>query len=439
METILIKLTQLVLSFTILVLVHEFGHYLFARLFRVRVDKFYIFFNPWFSLFRFKPKGSDTEWGIGWLPLGGYCKINGMIDESLDDDHIGTEPQPYEFRSKPAWQRFLIMVAGVAFNFLLALFIYAGISYAWGQEELPSDKLTHGMTFSAVGHGAGFRDGDIIISADGRALDVLSSDFMRKVVEAHEVQVRRGEVDTVLTMPKDLMRRLLRDGRGLMSIRLPLVVSEVLAGQGAERAGLQAGDRLVAIEGVPYDDRSEAIEKINRSKGQVLTMSFERNGDITDFALPVDTAGRIGIGLDPNLGSFYDVHLRRYSLIEAVPIGATRGLKTLQGYVSDLRYVFTPEGASQIGGFGTIGNLFPATWNWKAFWSMTAFLSVMLAVMNLLPIPALDGGHILFLLIEMITRRRVSEKTLLRAQLIGMFVLFALLVYANVKDVIRLF
>lgn len=437
MSTILIKFVQLMLSFTILVLVHELGHYLLARLFRVRVDKFYIFFNPWFSLFKYKPKGSDTEWGIGWLPFGGYCKINGMIDESLDRSIEGTTPQPYEFRSKPAWQRFLIMVAGVVFNFLLAIVIYAGIIYTWGRDELPSARIENGMAFSPVAEYAGFRDGDIILATDGRPADILDAGFMRSVAQAESVQVRREGVDTTLLMPDDLMKRLLLDGRGLMYIRFPFVVGEVVPGKPAERAGLKAGDKLLAIEGRKVDEFRQARAEIHSRRGQVVPMTFERNGEVLDLSVPIDTAGQIGVLTEMDLSKLYQVDHHSYNLIEAVPAGVRLGVTTLKGYVGDMKYVFTPEGASQIGGFGSIGNLFPPVWDWRAFWSMTALLSVILSVMNLLPIPALDGGHIVFLLIEMITRRKMKEQWLIRAQLIGMFLLFALMIYANVKDLVR--
>lgn len=433
---ILIKLVQLMLSLTILVVIHELGHFSMARLFKVRVDKFYIFFNPWFSLFKFKPKNSETTWGIGWLPLGGYCKLNGMIDESIDTDHLKTEPQPYEFRSKPAWQRFIIMVAGVVFNFLLALIIYTGIAYTWGNVQLSSDKISQGMLFSPAAKAVGFQDGDVILAVNGEKMDALDNNFMRSVINAHTVDIRRGGKDTTLVIPKDMMIRVMRDQKGLLSIKMPYIVDSVLPGSAASKVGLEHNDRLIAIEGQPADNLQEAAVLLKSMKGRVTSMEFLRGADTLRLSVPLDSSGKIGIMLTP-IDRIYPVERVHYSLLQAIPRGIRQGVSTMTGYVSDMKYVFTPEGADQLGGFASIGNLFPAQWNWYSFWLMTAFLSLILAVMNLLPIPALDGGHIIFLFYEMVTGKKVSEKIIINAQIVGMLLLFALMIYVNVKDIFR--
>ncbi len=438
MIVFLVKAAQLILALSILVFIHELGHYLFARLFRVRVDKFYLFFDWGGAIFRYKPKRSDTEFGIGWLPLGGYCKINGMIDESFDTEHLQREPQPYEFRSRPAWQRLLIMLGGVLFNFLLALVIYAGIVFHWGNSQLPSDRITSGMAFSSVAQEAGFRDNDIILTVDGRAADAFAPGFMRSVIQAREVEVMREGRRETLHIPHDMMKRVLKAKSGFMSIQYPFVIDS-LAPEGMARAhNLLASDSITAVNGKLMPDLRDVIASIRSHAGDSITISFMRAGVPLTITLPVDTAGTIGITARP-IDAVYAVQHIEYSLLEAIPAGIAQGVGTMRSYVSDMKYVFTKEGAQQMGGFGTLGSLFPSSWNWALFWSMTAFLSIMLAVMNILPIPALDGGHILFLLFEIITRRKLSQEVLIRAQMIGLAILFLLMLYANGNDLFRAF
>ncbi|MEY8611588.1 RIP metalloprotease RseP [Parabacteroides segnis] len=440
METFLIRALQLILSLSILVLVHEFGHFLFARIFKVRVEKFYLFFDAWFSLFKFKPKNSDTEYGIGWLPLGGYCKISGMIDESMDKEAMAQPAKPYEFRSKPAGQRLMIMIAGVLFNFLLALFIYSMVLYTWGETYLPLKNMKHGMYYSEAFQEVGFRDGDILLKANNEELDRLDQASFRKVVEASNVTVLRDGVETVIPIPEDMMQRFMREGKGFASPdRVPMVVKKLSEKDSpAATAGLQPGDSIVSINGQATPLFEDVAKMLDQNKGKDITLGFYRNGIEQSVVIQPDTAGKIGVYLMSKT-DLYPTVTRTYGFFESFPAGVRLGINTLKGYVNDMKYVFTKEGASSLGGFGTIGSIFPTVWDWQVFWMQTAFLSIILAFMNILPIPALDGGHVMFLLYEVIARRKPSDKFLEYAQITGMFLLFALLIYANGNDIFRFF
>ena len=441
METFLIKALQLILSLSILVVVHEFGHFIFSRIFKVRVEKFYLFFDPWFSLFKFKPKNSDTEYGIGWLPLGGYCKISGMIDESMDKEQMEQPPQPYEFRSKPAGQRLLIMVGGVLFNFILALFIYSMVLFTWGDTYVPLKNLKHGMYYSETFHNIGFQDGDILLKADNEELERYSEATIRKIVRAEQVTILRNGTEVVIPIPDDLMQRLLRDKQGFADQnRFPMVVSQVQENSPAAAAGLQSGDSIVSIneqKTVLYEDVAEMLVQ---HKDADITVGFYRNNELKSVVLHTDTAGKM-VGVRPvvSLRAMYGGVTITYGFFASFPAGINLGVSILKGYVTDMKYVFTREGASSLGGFGTIGNLFPAVWDWRIFWMTTAFLSIILAFMNILPIPALDGGHVMFLLYEVITRRKPSDKFLEYSMYVGMLLLFGLLIYANGNDIFRFF
>lgn len=442
METFLVKALQLILSLSILVLVHEFGHFIFARIFKVRVEKFYLFFDPWFSIFKFKPKNSDTEYGVGWLPLGGYCKISGMIDESMDKEAMAQPPKPYEFRSKPAGQRLMIMVAGVLFNFLLALFIYSMVLFTWGDTFLPLKNVKAGMDYSETFHNVGFQDGDILLKADDTELERFGEDCFRRVLNAQTVTVLRGGVETVIPIPEDMAQRVMRDKKGFASYRFPMVVRELGKTESGESpaavAGLQPGDSIVSINGIVTPSFYEVGEVLVQNKDKDVLVGFYRAGIPQTLTLHTDTAGKMGIySVSPF--DMYQTVTRKYGFFESFPAGVMLGVNTLKGYVSDMKYVFTKEGASSLGGFGTIGSLFPAEWDWHSFWMKTAFLSIILAFMNILPIPALDGGHVMFLLYEVIARRKPSDKFLEYAQVTGMFLLFALLIYANGNDIFRFF
>ena len=440
METFLIRALQLILSLSILVLVHEFGHFIFARIFKVRVEKFYLFFDPWFSLFKFKPKNSETEYGIGWLPLGGYCKISGMIDESMDKDAMAQPAKPYEFRSKPAGQRLMIMIAGVLFNFLLALFIYSMVLYTWGETYLPLKNMKHGMYYSEAFQEVGFRDGDILLKANNEELDRLDQSSFRKVVEASNVTVLRDGVETVIPIPEDMMQRFMREGKGFASPdRVPMVVKKLSEKDSpAATAGLQPGDSIVSINGQATPLFEDVAKMLDQNKGKDITLGFYRDGMEQSVVIQPDTAGKIGVYLMSKT-DLYPTVTRTYGFFESFPAGVRLGINTLKGYVNDMKYVFTKEGASSLGGFGTIGSIFPTVWDWQVFWMQTAFLSIILAFMNILPIPALDGGHVMFLLYEVIARRKPSDKFLEYAQITGMFLLFALLIYANGNDIFRFF
>ncbi|MDR1918885.1 MAG: RIP metalloprotease RseP [Tannerellaceae bacterium] len=438
METYLIKALQLILSLSILVLIHELGHFLFARLFKVRVEKFYIFFDAWFALFRFKPKNSETEYGIGWLPLGGYCKISGMIDESMDREQMAQPPQPHEFRSKPAGQRLLIMTAGVLFNFILALFIYSMILFAWGDTYLPLKNMKLGMDYSETFHQVGFQDGDILLRTEQVELERFGADALRAVVEAQQVTVLRQGVETTIHMPSDMMQRVMRDKSGFASVRYPMVVDRLADDHSpAAMAGLLAGDTILSIDGLPTPTVYDVREALADRKDREITLGFKRGSREQSLSFRTDTAGNMGIFLVNHPNRIYPTVTLTYSFFSAFPAGARLGVNTLKGYVGDMKYVFTKEGASSLGGFGAIGSLFPSVWDWRSFWMTTAFLSIILAFMNILPIPALDGGHVMFLLYEVITRRKPSDKFLEYAQITGMILLFALLLYANGNDIFR--
>ena len=437
METFLIK--ELMLSLSILVLVHEFGHFIFARLFKVRVEKFYLFFDPWFALFRYKPKHSETEYGIGWLPLGGYCKISGMIDESMDKEAMAQPPKPYEFRSKPAGQRLLIMIGGVLFNFLLALFIYSMILFHWGDTYLPLKNMKMGMDYSETFHNIGFQDGDILLKADAVPLERFGEDCVRSVIEAKTVTVLRDGKETVIPIPDDLMQRLLRDKKGFASLRFPMIVRSLPdSTAAAARAGLQPGDSILSVNNEATPTFTDAVIAFNKLRNQEIRLGISRAGVRDTLTMQVDSLGKIGVAVVPP-AEIYEMVTLKYNFFQSFPAGVEKGVNTLTGYMNDMKYVFTKEGASNLGGFGAIGSLFPATWDWELFWERTAWLSVILAFMNIIPIPALDGGHVMFLLYEVIARRKPSDKFLEYAQMAGMAFLFALLLFANGNDLFRYF
>ena len=443
METFLIRALQLVLSLSLLVIIHEGGHFFFARLFKIRVEKFYIFFDPWFSLFKFKPKNSETEYGIGWLPLGGYCKILGMIDESMDTEQMKQPPQPWEFRSKPAWQRLLVMIGGVLMNFLLALFIYSMILFTWGDQYIALKDMSYGMKFNETAREIGFRDGDILVSADGKELTRYNVDMLRSLAEAREVVVLRDGKKEQILMPEISLLEIAKEDPPFVDMLIPNVVDSVLADGGFAKAGLQKGDSLIAFNGTPLHSWNEFTEQL----GELRLRSEVEQKSSASFSLVYSRAGvrdTVNVTTDDqfkvlaySMNPGYQPTRLTYGFFESFPAGVALGINTLKGYVNDMKYVFTKEGAKSVGGFGTIGSIFPKVWDWQRFWSMTAFLSIILAFMNILPIPALDGGHVLFLLYELVARRKPSDKFLEYAQMVGMFLLFGLLIWANFNDILR--
>ena len=441
METFLIRALQLMMSLSLLVIIHEGGHFLFARLFKTRVEKFCLFFDPWFTLFKFKPKNSDTEYGVGWLPLGGYVKIAGMIDESMDTEQMKQPVQPWEFRAKPAWQRLLIMTGGVLFNFLLALFIYSMILFTWGDSYIPVQQAPLGMDFNETAKAVGFRDGDVLLSADGVPFERMGGDLLTAVVDARQVTVLRQGKETSVYIPDNMMDRLLADSARFADFRFPFVIDSVAAGRPAALAGLQVGDSITQLNGrnIAYLDFKE--EMMNRQKADSasheITLTYVRQGQTAQVTLLTDSAFNIGVMPVLQTSRLLPVVEKEYTFFSAIPAGVTLGVNTLKGYVGQMKYLFSKEGAKQLGGFGAIGSIFPATWDWHQFWYMTAFLSIILAFMNILPIPALDGGHVLFLLYEIIARRKPSDAFMERAQMAGMFLLLILMLWANFNDVLR--
>ncbi len=443
METFLIRALQLIMSLSLLVIIHEGGHFLFARLFKTRVEKFCLFFDPWFTLFKFKPKNSETEYGIGWLPLGGYVKIAGMIDESMDTEQMKQPVQPWEFRAKPAWQRLLIMVGGVLFNFLLALFIYSMILFAWGDSYIPVQKAPLGMDFNETAKAVGFQDGDILLSADGVPFERYDGDMLTSVVDARQVTVLRNGQEVSVYIPDNMMDRLLADSVRFASFRYPFVIDSIAPGRPAALAGLLPGDSITQLNGrnISFFDFQEDMAQ-RRSEGSAshdITLTYVRKGVTDTLSLTTDSLYQIGTVAQMSTDKLLPVIHTQYSFLASFPAGVTLGVKTLKGYVGQMKYLFSKEGAKQLGGFGTIGSIFPATWDWHQFWYMTAFLSIILAFMNILPIPALDGGHVLFLIYEIVARRKPSDKFMEYAQMVGMFLLFGLLIWANFNDILRFF
>ena len=438
METFLIKTLQLMMSLSLLVIVHEGGHFLFARLFKVRVETFCVFFHPWFKLLSYKPKKSDTEYVIGWLPLGGYCKISGMVDESMDTDQLKQEPQPYEFRSKPAWQRLMIMIGGVLFNFILALMIYAMILFTWGETYMETTKAPYGMEFNQAAKDVGFQDGDILLSADGKEFGKFGGDVLSAIVDARQVTVSRNGEETSIYIPSDFMQSLMADGTRFAGFKYSTKVGLVAEGFPAEASGVMVGDSIVSLAGKPVNSWTDLLTVLSEQKesssgvAKPLDVEAYRGEELMTFSLAVDSLYTLGVA--PNN---LPVETAEYTFLESIPAGVSLGFNTLKGYANNMKHVFSKEGVKQLGGFGAIGSIFPSQWNWQAFWNMTAFLSIILAFMNMLPIPALDGGHVLFLLYEIVTRRKPSDKFLERAQVVGMLLLFTLLIWANLNDVMR--
>ena len=399
------------LAISLLVLLHEGGHFFFAKLFGVRVDKFYIFFDWKFSLFKFKPKNSDTEYGIGWLPLGGYCKIAGMIDESFDTEQMKQPVQDYEFRSKPAWQRLLIMIGGVLVNFLLALFIYGQILFWWGDTYIPVKDMTMGMKFNQEAKSYGFKDGDILVGTDTKAFKDFSADLYRDISEAKRVDILRDGKPMSISLPGDLnLLNMIKADPAFVRPLLPARIDSVMAGSPAEKAGLKAGDHILALNGAPVDSYNEFIDLLGRRedllltaktpadslKARTVTIVFGSDAKADTATVVLTPELKLGF-FAPNLTAIYEPVTVEYGFLESIPAGIKYGWHVLASYVDDMKYVFSAEGAKSLGGFGAIGSLFPPMWDWYMFWKMTAFLSIILAFMNILPIPALDGGHVLFL------------------------------------------
>ncbi len=428
--TFFIKAGQLILSLSILVILHEFGHFLFAKLFHTRVEKFYLFFNPWFSLFKIK-KG-ETEYGIGWLPLGGYVKISGMIDESMDKEQLKQPPQPYEFRSKPSWQRLLIMIGGVLVNFITAIVIYILLLYSFGREYIPTANLTYGVAWDSLALKNGFENGDKIISIGGDTVEEFG-EITKFIIENSPKKVtvqRNGQLKTI-NLPHDFVQSIIsEEAIPLCTPLLPNIVDSILPGSSAQEHNIQRGDRIIAVNGIKTPFFEDIARIVGENKNKDLKLDIERGNDTLVKDLGIPKKGLIGFG--PKLP---ETKRTVYSFAGSIPAGIRYGVGTLGSYIKQLKHVFSRAGIKKIGGFGTIGKLFPDKWEWDVFWNLTAFLSIILAFMNILPIPALDGGHVLFLLYEMVTGRKPGDKFLEYAQIVGMIILLTLLIYANGNDI----
>ncbi len=494
--TFLIKAAQLILALSILVFVHELGHFGFARLFKVRVNKFYLFFNPKFSIVRFKKIGGkwrarwfapnvapstkpkidawghevtdkkgkpiyeplsadelaalpdddwrrypeSTEWGIGWVPLGGYCAIDGMVDETTDQSQLASQPQPWEYRSRPAWQRLFIITGGVLMNFVAAIVIYAAMLGHWGKSELPMQNAYLGYDYCATAQKYGFSNGDVILAVDGDSVRFAHDAIEKILVEGKQnVLLRHNGADTLIVVPADFAQQLLAaEETNFLELRIPFVVQDAVVHSPADSIGLHDGDSIIGLNGKPLCTYGEIARELAALAGQRTDITFVRNGETVTDSITVGADGKLGIYLRSDLSAYFQLERTEYGFFAAIPAGWEMMCDVLGSYVKQFRLVFTKEGAKSLGGFGAIGNLFPAMWDWAAFWNMTAFLSVILAFMNILPIPILDGGYVLFLLYEMIFRRKPSDRFMEISLNIGFALLLALLIFANGNDIYKL-
>ncbi|MCH2229038.1 MAG: RIP metalloprotease RseP [Crocinitomicaceae bacterium] len=435
---ILIKAVQLILSLSILVVLHEFGHYLTARYFKIRVEKFYLFFNPWFSLF--KKKIGDTEWGIGWLPLGGYVKISGMIDESMDKEQMAKPAEDWEFRSKPAWQRLIVMIGGVVVNLIVGVFIYMMVVFAWGEEQILTKNLEHGLNVHSALAKYNVHNGDNILSINGKEIthinDINNGILLRDQKEL-TVQHKDGSIENI-TLPEGIDYELFEAGAfPAVTLQGYAVIHSVDSAAIAEQIGFKAGDQIKSIgnEDVYFGDIRGAFDS---NAGKTIDITVLRDNKEITLSTPVGADSTIGMVY--NIAGWIEadkIETVKYGFGASIGRGFNKGMTTLGDYVGQLKFLFTKKGASSLGGFGAIGNLFPAKWDWEKFWLNTALISIILAFMNILPIPALDGGHVVFLLYEIITGKEAPEKVLEYAQYAGFFILMALLLYANGNDIYR--
>jgi regulator of sigma E protease len=397
-----------------------------------------LFFNPWFSLFKFKPKNSETEYGIGWLPLGGYVKIAGMLDESMDKEALKQPAQPWEFRSKPAWQRLLIMVGGVCMNFILAFFIYSMMALSIGEEYIPVGTVKMGFSYNEIFLNAGFQNGDIPVAADDVPLSKEDAGgILLKLINAKNVTLLRDGQSVNIQLPGDFDRKNLKE-KHFLDPRYPFVVEATSNGSPAKTAGLEAGDSIVGVNGATNLAFNDISKVLSDNKEKEITLTLYRHGQEVNLPVIPNEFGKIGVTLRSPY-QIYETVKKHYNFFTAFPAGVRMGVEQIKNYLGGFKYIFTKEGAESLGGFGAIGSLFPDQWHWIAFWTLTAFLSIILGVMNLLPIPALDGGHVLFLIYEVVTRRQPNEKFMEYAQMTGMILLFALLIYANGMDIFRAF
>jgi len=437
-----IKAFQLILSLSIIVVIHEFGHYLPSKLFKCRVEKFFLFFDPWFALV--KKKIGDTVYGIGWLPLGGYVKISGMVDESMDKEQMSKPPQPWEFRSKPAWQRLIIMVGGVTMNVLLAFFIYAMILFTWGEKKIPISSITNGVSVAdSLMYEMGFKDGDKIIAVNDEIVTYYD-DIPKKLILGEKVLIERDGKEQTINLPVNLIGKLVakkRKGLLLFLPRTPVIAEMIPDTSNAAKAGLKQYDRIIRVDSVKTDFFDEYKTVMEKNKGKQVQLVVLRNSRQDTLTAQVTKDGNLGFysyrdpeSLD-SLG-YIKIEKKQYGFFESFPAGVRLAGENLKSYIDQFKKILSPktEAYKGVGGFKAMGSIFPSIWDWQSFWTITAFFSIALAFMNLLPIPALDGGHVLFTLLEMVTGRKPSQKLLEYAQVVGMILLLALMLYANGND-----
>ncbi|MCF0179314.1 MAG: RIP metalloprotease RseP [Bacteroidales bacterium] len=437
-DIILFKALQFIAALSILVFVHELGHFMWARIFKVRVEKFYLFFDTKsFAFLRWKPRGSDTEYGIGWIPLGGYCAISGMVDETHDAGDLGDKVEPWEFRAKGPFARFMIMFGGVLNNIILACIIYICLVWNYGYDKLELQNLKNGMVYSEYAQSIGFQNGDIICEIDGEIAE--DNSFRNSLLLGCNATVLRNGERVDIIFPDTIGQVFLRDQQELINFampRFPMVIAEAVEGGPAFLAGLQTGDSIVGVEGIKTQYVDEVKAMLAKQAGDTTAISFYRGDSLMIADLVVKADSTIGVMLKPGITEADYTHID-FSLAEAIPAGISRGWEMLYNYVRQFKLVFTKEGAQSLGGFGTMGSVFPETWSWMTFWSITAFFSVALAFMNILPIPGLDGGHIFILIIETIIRRPISDKAKEIAMYIGFGLIIALMLFANGNDIWR--
>ncbi len=435
---VLTQVAQFILSLSILIVLHELGHFIPAKLFKTKVEKFYLFFDPWFSLF--KIKRGETEYGIGWLPLGGYVKISGMIDESMDKEQMKLPPQEWEFRSKPAWQRLIIMVGGVTVNVILGILIYAMVLFAWGEEYLPNENVKFGVAVDTLGYEIGLRDGDKILSVNNKPVESITKVPLEIILnKASSIEVDRNGEKMSFAITEDHLSEMIKNKYALVEPRFPFDVDTVISGLPAEKAGIKKGDKIVAVNDAPTPYFQDFVKALKNNKNKTVAVKLIRNNDTLNMVAAVSEDGKIGIG-PRSLNNYFELATKEYGFFASFPAGIHKAYDTFDGYIKQMKVLFTVKDAhKEIGGFVSIGKAYSTTWDWQRFWAFTAFLSIVLAIMNILPIPALDGGHVMFLLYEVITRRKPNEKVMEYAQYAGMILLLALLLYANGNDIVRLF
>lgn len=435
-----IQAAQFLLGISILVVLHELGHFVAAKAFKTKVESFYLFFNPWFSLF--KKKIGDTEYGIGWLPLGGYVKIAGMIDESMDKEQMKQEPQPWEFRSKPTWQRLIIMLGGVIVNVITAFLIYAMILFVWGEKYVPAKNATYGVYCDSVALSIGFENGDKIIALDGKAIgeETTYGEITASILldDIKNVTVERNGSNYQVAIPENFAETVISSKvvKGLFAEECPFMVDSVMTGMPAEKAGLLKGDEIIAINGNKISGLVHSLDYLSSENKEEVLLGIKRNGEEIEIKVQPNDDGMIGVGRRTPL-EYLEIETKKYGFFESIPAGFFKTGNVLKRYIDQFKLIFSKAGVKQLGGFGSISKLYGAVWNWQNFWEKTALISVMLAVMNLLPIPALDGGHVMFLTYEMITRRKPNEKIMEYAQVAGMLLLLTFMLYANGMDVVR--